>query len=421
MDSKSEKIFTKSFFLAFGALFFTAMVMYTLMSTVTEYASSMGSTAAVAGLVSGIYVFGGLCSRVYSGNAMQKHGWKRTAVIFLGIHFIACLFYFLVHNTAMLLIVRFIHGIGFGAASNAIVTIGMSVLPKKRFSEACGYFMMGTTLAVGIGPYIGGILYDKTGSTGCFIAASACCALAFVCIALIDVSETDPGSRKNRMAAKSDGEEDHIGKTYSGIEKVFELGAIPISVTTALTTLGYVAILSFYRLYAAQVHLEGVFSWFFLLYSAILLLSRPIAGKLQDKYGDKIVCYTGILVQSIGIFLIAWKPCTLTVILCAIGAALGYGTLNSACNAIACRNATPERRSYAVSTFYIFCDAGMGFGPALLGSFVSSNSGYAPIYLISSVITLLALPVCIYSLRQGSGVESTIKSLHIRNEADSAE
>ena len=29
------------------------------MSTVTEYATSMGSTAIIAGLVSGIYIFGG--------------------------------------------------------------------------------------------------------------------------------------------------------------------------------------------------------------------------------------------------------------------------------------------------------------------------------------------------------------------------
>ncbi|MEE1133445.1 MAG: hypothetical protein UHW60_01605 [Methanobrevibacter sp.] len=55
-----EKIFTKSFFLIFAALLFTALVMYALMSTVTEYATSMGSSATIAGLVSGIYIFGGL-------------------------------------------------------------------------------------------------------------------------------------------------------------------------------------------------------------------------------------------------------------------------------------------------------------------------------------------------------------------------
>ena len=60
-NNESERIFTKSFFLIFGALLFTALVMYALISTVTEYATSMGTTATIAGLVSGIYIFGGLC------------------------------------------------------------------------------------------------------------------------------------------------------------------------------------------------------------------------------------------------------------------------------------------------------------------------------------------------------------------------
>ena len=130
-----DKIFTKRFWLTFGSQFFIAMVMYTLMSTMTEYASSLGTTASIAGLVSGIYVFGGLCSRLYSGKAMEKAGWKRIAVIFLVIHSVACLFYFFVDHVALLLLVRFIHGIGFGASANAIMTIGMSILPEKRFAE----------------------------------------------------------------------------------------------------------------------------------------------------------------------------------------------------------------------------------------------------------------------------------------------
>ena len=104
--------------------------MYALMSTVTEYATAMGSSATIAGLVSGIYVFGGLCSRIYSGNALEKKGWKKIALIFMSIHFLACLLYFIVDDVNLLLIVRFIHGIGFGASANAVVTIATAILPS---------------------------------------------------------------------------------------------------------------------------------------------------------------------------------------------------------------------------------------------------------------------------------------------------
>ena len=392
MNSQDEKIFTKSFFLVFGALLFSALVMYALMSTVTEYATSLGSTATIAGLVSGIYIFGGLCSRIYSGNALERIGWRKTAMIFMSIHFLACLLYFLVSDVTLLLIVRFVHGIGFGATANAIVTIASAVLPKKRFGEAFGYFMMGTTIAVGLGPYISGFLYDSYGPTGCFLAASIFSALALIFIYLVDVSKFDPANNPQRVEKQK--------SSYSGIEKVFEIGAIPVSFFTALTSLGYVSILSFYRLYAVEVNLTQAFSWFFIVYSIVLILTRPLAGKIQDMHGDRIICVVGIVAQSIGLFMIAYMPSATTVFICAICAALGFGTLNSACTTIVTRNTPQHRRSYAVSTFFIFCDATMGFGPALLGSFVSLSLGYASVYYISSIITFLALPICLLSLKK---------------------
>ena len=385
-----EKIFTKDFFLVFGALLFSALVMYALMSTVTEYATSLGSSATIAGLVSGLYIFGGLCSRIYSGNALEKVGWKKIAMIFMSIHFLSCILYFFVSDVNLLLCVRFIHGIGFGATANAIVTIASDVLPKKRFGEAFGYFMLGTTIAVGLGPYISGFLYDTVGPYGCFLAASVFSGLALVFIYFVDVSEHDPANNPNQVKDSQN--------NYSGIEKVFEIKAIPVSFFTALTSLGYVSILSFYRLYAAEVDLTAAFSWFFIVYSIVLVLSRPVAGKIQDRNGDLIICVVGIVAQAVGLFLIAVWPSAFTVLICAICAALGFGTLNSACTTIVTRNAPEHRRSYAVSTFYIFCDGTMGFGPALLGLF--AVNGYAPVYLISSVITLLALPICIYTLKK---------------------
>lgn len=389
-DVNDEKIFTREFFLVFGALLFSALVMYALMSTVTEYATSLGSSATVAGLVSGLYIFGGLCSRIYSGNALEKVGWKRIALIFMSIHFLACLLYFVVNDVTLLLIVRFIHGIGFGATANAIVTIASDVLPKSRFGEAFGYFMLGTTIAVGLGPYISGFLYDSVGAYGCFAAAGVFSGLALIFIYFVDVSQHDPANNPDLKT--------NDGDKYSGIEKVFEIRAIPVSFFTALTSLGYVSILSFYRLYAAEVNLNAAFSWFFIVYSIVLVLSRPVAGKIQDKNGDLIICVVGIVAQSVGLFLIAVYPSALTVMICAVCAALGFGTLNSACTTIVTRDAPEHRRSYAVSTFYIFCDGTMGFGPALLGLFASN--GYAPVYLISSIITLLALPICLFALRK---------------------
>ena len=77
-----ERIVTKNFICAFTALLSLALVMYTLMLTITEYVASFGTTAMIAGLVSGMYVVGGLFSRMYAGKAVEKHGWKKIAIVF---------------------------------------------------------------------------------------------------------------------------------------------------------------------------------------------------------------------------------------------------------------------------------------------------------------------------------------------------
>lgn len=406
-NQNEDKIFTIDFFLIFGALLFTALVMYALMSTVTEYATSMGTSATIAGLVSGIYIFGGLCSRIYSANALERRDWKKLAIVFLSIHFLACIFYFFANNVTLLLIVRFIHGLGFGASANAIVTIASAILPKKRFGEAFGYFMLGTTIAVGLGPYISGFFYDNWGSIGSFGLATAFAFLGLLSIILLDISKYDikHNDEINDSVDESISVEQEISLEEKGgfrrvIDKIFEIPAIPVSLFTGLTSLGYVSILSFYRLYAVEVDLVGAFSLFFIIYSIVLVASRPIAGRIQDNYGDRIICFTGIIAQAIGLFLIAWMPSTITVFICAVCAALGFGTLNSACTAIVTRDTPINRRPYAISTFFIFCDGTMGFGPALLGSFVSASSGYAPVYFISSLITLIALPIAFFALKK---------------------
>ena len=405
-NQNGDKIFTIDFFLIFGALLFSALVMYALMSTVTEYATSMGTSATIAGLVSGIYIFGGLCSRIYSANALERRDWKKLAIIFLSIHFLACIFYFFANNVSLLLIVRFIHGLGFGASANAIVTIASAILPKKRFGEAFGYFMLGTTIAVGLGPYISGFFYDNWGSFGSFSLATAFAFLGLLCVLLLDISKyeikhnSEIENSMDRDKTPNNANLEEKGRIRGVIDKIFEIPAIPVSLFTGLTSLGYVSILSFYRLYAVEVDLVGAFSLFFIIYSIVLVASRPIAGRIQDNYGDKIVCFTGIIAQAIGLFLIAWMPSAITVFICAVCAALGFGTLNSACTAIVTRDTSANRRPYAISTFFIFCDGTMGFGPALLGSFVSAASGYAPVYFISSFITLLALPIAFFALKK---------------------
>ncbi len=385
-----EKIITRNFLCTFTAQLCLALVMYTLMSTITEYVTAMGASVTIAGLVSGLYVVGGLFSRIYSGSAMEKNGWKKIAVIFSIIHFAASVMYHFTTNIALLLIVRFIHGIGFGATMNAVMLIAMSSLPKSRYGEATGYFMMSTSLGVAVGPFVGGLIYDHFGGNGCFLAAGIFSFIIVISVLLSETKNIDPYYlRKGQKKILSE------KKDRFTLNKLFEIKAIPISLCIFCLCFGYAALMSFYRLYAQETNLTKEFSSFFLIYAAVLLVSRPFVGKLQDKIGDNAICYPCITAQVIGIVLLAWKPCMITIIICAICGALGYGTLNSVLNVIVNRQASDERRPYAVTTYWAFSDLGVGIAPVILGA-IAASSGYHVLYYVSAAISLIALPIYWY-------------------------
>lgn len=349
--SSRERIFTSQFLLAFGALFFTSLVMYVLMSPITEYAQAMGYSVALSGLASGMYVVGGLISLMLSGHALKFFGWKKTAFIFLGIHLIACFLYFIANDIVSLLIARFVHGFGMGASGSVIITIASPIFPKTRFNEAMGYFLVGTTLAVGVGPYVGELIFNNLGPDNCFIAAALFAALAIICMFFVKIQEDDSQSNKKSK------------KDYKGIRKVFEPKAIPISVTSALLSFGYLAIISFHGVYSKDVNMANVFGYFFIIYAISLMISRPLAGKIQDKYGDWIVTVIPITLQSIGIFLMAFYPSALSIVICAVCTALGFGTFYSVANSMVANIVSKDRSPYAISTYLFVVDFALGFGP----------------------------------------------------------
>ena len=380
-----EPIITKNFVCTFIAQLCLALVMYTLMSTITEYVSASGATATVAGLVSGIYVVGGLFSRMYSGGAMERYGWKKIAMVFGLIHLGGSVLYFVADNIYLLILIRFIHGIGFGATMNAVMIIAMAGLPKSRYGEAAGYFMMSTSLGVAIGPFVGGLIYDSFGGDGCFMAAALFSLTIVVSMSFVDTKELDPWYQKQAEPVS-------VPNRGFSLANLLELKAVPISVCIFCLCFGYASLMSFYRLYGQATGLTEQFQYFFLIYAAALLVTRPMAGKLQDQYGDNSVCYPCITAQVVGIALLAWKPCMVTIVICALCGALGYGTMNSALNVIVNRQVSDDRRPYAVTTYWAFSDLGVGIAPAILGAVVTA-SDYHVMYYFAALISLIALPV----------------------------
>lgn len=403
-----EKIFTRNFCMAFLSLFCLGMVMYMLMSTLTEYATAFGATVFLAGMVSGMYAVGGIFSRLWSSGALARFGWKKVALCTAALHFVACCGYFLMDNITLLIILRFIHGLGFGATNNVMFTVSTSTYPKTRYAEATGYFTLSSILPVALGPFLGVLILRHFSHTGCFVAASLLSFLSLLFTGLVNV----PASALN--AAKPG---DTAPVPAKGLNRLLDVRSLPVACCVGLMTIGYVAVMDFSSEYAETVHLENIFSYFFLIYAAVVILVRPLAGRMQDRHGDNIVCYPGVFTQAIGLFLVAWRPCALTIVLCAIGCALGYGTLNSCYNAIICSHVDPRRRSYAVASFFLLCDIGLGFGPMVLGSVATlCGENYRVIYYAGAALSLITFFVYYFAWGRRGDTAHWLKAKPAHNE-----
>ncbi len=57
------------------------------------------------------------------------------------------------------------------------------------------------------------------------------------------------------------------------------------------------------------------------------------------------------------------------LLLCASLLGFGYGNIQLICQTIAVKSCSIERMGFATSTFFIFLDAGLGFGPYFLANY----------------------------------------------------
>ena len=152
----------------------------------------------------------------------------------------------------------------------------------------------------------------------------------------------------------------------------------------------YSGILSFMTSYAKEINLMEAASFFFLVYAVFILISRPFTGRLLDKKGDNIVMYPALLLFVIGLVTLSQANQGFILLLAGALIGLGFGTMNSCCQAIAIKESPRHRVGLATSTFYVFMDSGVGVGPFLLG-FIIPIVGFRGLYLTLAVVVFASI------------------------------
>lgn len=371
------KLWTKDFIIVSGVNFLVTLVFYLLIVIIGVYAvGEYGATASEAGLITGLFIVGALAGRLFTGRSIESLGRKRTLFIGLILFAMTTALYFIQLGIPFLMLTRFLHGAAMGMASTAMGTIVAQTIPQARKGEGIGYYSMSATLATAIGPFIGLYMTSLTGMTAIF---GLCLAVSLIGLTValflrVPEAETVP--------------EVHEKKRFS-LSGIVEPRAIPIALVTMVVAFCYSGVLSFIGSYAIEIDLMSAASFFFLVYSVSVLLSRPFTGRMMDVKGANAVMYPAFVLFAAGLVVLGTAQNGLMLLASGILIGLGFGNMQSCTQAVAVKLTPPHRMGLATSTFFIALDAGLGFGPFLIG-FLIPYMSFSTLYLILALVVLVS-------------------------------
>ncbi|TCB52142.1 MFS transporter [Acinetobacter terrestris] len=389
--NENAPLWSRNFILVSSINFQLVLTFYLLVVVIVGYAvAELGATTAQAGLVSGLFIVGTLIGRLLVGKFLERFGRKTTLIVGLTGFLIFSGFYFMKFDVGMLLLVRFMHGFMMGMASTVLGTIIAQILPPTRRGEGIGYYSMSSTLGTAIGPFLAIWMMLHIGYHAIFIVSSI---IAVSCLGVALLIRVPNIPKQNNPLDLSVPVE-----KPSWISQFVEHKALPISFIMLLTSVCYSGVLSFINFYAKEIDLVETASFFFLMYAIAILVSRPFTGPLLDRKGENIIMYPAFIIMAIAMVLLSQVQSSFMLLLCAGLLGFGYGNIQSVCQTVAVKSASIERMGFATSTFFIFLDAGLGFGPYFIGQALDYID-YSQLYFYSAMCVLAC--IVIYYLLHG--------------------
>ncbi|MGQ9494589.1 MAG: MFS transporter [Anaerolineae bacterium] len=369
--TSQDKLWTRNFILLLGSTLLLWSSFYFILPTLPLYVvERLRGSPAQVGLLSGVLGVTAVLARPFAGWAADRWGRRSVQIVFLLLFALVILSYNWATSVPLLVLIRLLHGIPFGAATTATMTVAADLVPVSRRGEGIGYYALAQTLSMAIGPVLAFSLLRGGQFARLFLVASI---IAFAALALAWAIR-HPLVR-NPTASFS-------------LESILERQVGWLALTALLIALGYSGIVSFVTLYAEELHVANA-GWFFTLFALGMMLVRPGAGRIFDQRGPATVIGGGLLLLFLAYLCLAlWRSAT--GFLCAgLVYGLGYGAVVPSIQAMAVNMVPAVRRGTAGATVFSVFDLGMTVGPYLLGLLAQAMGGYAAVYGLAAVLLLL--------------------------------
>jgi predicted MFS family arabinose efflux permease len=387
MSERKPPIWTKSFVSTALCNFFTFLTFYSLLTTLPIYViDNLQRTKTEAGLIVTVFLLSAILVRPFSGKLLDDYGKKKMLFVSVVLFLLSTFMYVCVDQFYLLLALRFFHGIWFSIATTAAGAVAADVVPPTRRGEGLGYYAMSMNIAVVVGPFIALTLLQFISFKWLFLILGLLMIGGILCALSIRLPQDRRGIQNKRKLSFDD---------------LFERKALPVSLVGSIVAFSYSSVISFISLYTKALDLMEAASFFFVVFAAAMLLSRPFVGRLFDTKGPGIVVYPAIILFGAGLITLSVTNSAFMLLLSGALVGLGYGSLVPCFQTLAVQSADNRRSGHATATFYTFFDTGIALGSYLLGM-AASFFGYQRLYFYSALIVLLTLMLYRLVLHQTS-------------------
>lgn len=386
MPLKKEILWNRNFINACLAYLLTAIAFFLFFPTIPLYLTEvLHINPSKIGFVLSSYVLALLFVRPFSGYLVDI--FPRKILYLIGIICFMAVFigYYFAVTVLFFVILRFVHGIFWGLSSVSANTVAIDIIPSSRRAEGIGFFGVNMNIAMAIAPFIGINIYKDYGFQFLITVALIIGALAIIAVLFIKV----PSKKQDK----------NLPKQALSFDRFLLIKGLPIFFNQLFLSFGWGTLGAYAVLYGQEINISNP-GYFFLFLAGGIVLSRVNAGKLVDRGYLHTVIITAISIVVVAFFSFAVLHNIYAFNASAFLIGIGYGLLFPALQTIYVNMAPAARRGTANSTYLTGFDLGVGIGLLTGGIMAQYFKGFASLYLLCSVLSIIALVIYILSSKK---------------------
>ena len=358
-----------------GILYMTQYVLVAALPIVIT--SELSGSDFDAGLAMTYFQIGTILCRIFAGRLIDGFNKRIVLLISTALFFIIMGLFNFTTSLEAVFVLRGLHGVVFALGTTVMATLAVLVLPPNRKGEGVNMFAIFSNIAMVLGPAIGLYALSSYGSMALYIFLTVMTGLAMV------LSNIIPLSKELTLPKQS---------KYKGwhIFQFIENKSLPWALMGLFIGFTYSGVLVFIPI---ELNSMGAGIWgsaFFAIFALMIIISRPIVGKIYARYGSKIIIYTGLGLFILGLFGLGLAITPLAILFTAPLLGLGYGAAQPAFQALAIQSAPIERAGVSTATYFLALDISVGAGSVIL-AVLASAWGYQYLYMFTALVMVIAL------------------------------